>query len=252
MIGLFTPSGSRGRRARGGTVSLSTPGGASPVVGALFAPTLGNVVVFRTAVVGRGVADISPDAPHSEVDQFWGGTVGRGSLGLTPNLYSDSDSFHTPVASRGAKTLLPTKVTDADSFGGGVVTRGAVALTPSKYTDADTFYVPGMAQNGTPAFVQPDPYTDTDTFRVPTVGRGPVTLTASRYASSMTSYTATLNSAPVITSSDTANATLGDPAAFYTITATDAEQGTLTYSITGTDAQHFTVDPNTGAISIAA
>lgn len=60
------------------------------------------------------------------------------------------------------------------------------------------------------------------------------------------------NSAPVITSADAITVHSGTTASFYTATATDADNDTLTYSISGEDATRFTIDAATGALRFNA
>ncbi|MEV9498447.1 DUF4347 domain-containing protein [Aliarcobacter butzleri] len=63
--------------------------------------------------------------------------------------------------------------------------------------------------------------------------------------------TSATNDAPVITSSNSVSfqENTATNVAAYTITATDAENNTLTYSISGTDSQYFNINSTTGQIT---
>ena len=61
-----------------------------------------------------------------------------------------------------------------------------------------------------------------------------------------------VNSAPVITSANSATYTENDTSAAYTIAATDGDGDAVVYSITGADSALFTVDAVTGAVSFVA
>ena len=57
-----------------------------------------------------------------------------------------------------------------------------------------------------------------------------------------------MTDAPSFTSPDSVSVAENQTAA-YTAVATDADGDTLTYSLSGTDAALFTIDPNTGVVS---
>ena len=68
------------------------------------------------------------------------------------------------------------------------------------------------------------------------------------------SYTINLNVAPIITSSGAVSFNENTPIStvLYTATATDANNDTITYSLSGTDAAKFNINASTGAVTLKA
>lgn len=134
-----------------GTVTL-TPGRYDNTQ-SFYAPTVTSTV---TLVPGR----------YDNAQTFYSPTVTVAG-GLFPDRYDNQQTFYNPTVTRGSVTLTPALFTQTSSYFSPTVTRGTITLTPSLYTNTNNFYSPVITQGG--AVLQPSRYDNTNVFYAPTV-----------------------------------------------------------------------------------
>lgn len=138
---------------------------------------------------GPATQDLTQAARFDNSQTFYGPTVTRGAVTLTPALYTNTQTFYQPVVGQGgaAQTLLPNRYDNTQAFYTPAVTT-ATALTPSLYSNAQVFYSATVSTG--PVALAPARYDNAQTFYSATVTRGAVSLLPSLYENSQTFYSA--------------------------------------------------------------
>jgi hypothetical protein len=167
-----------------------------------------------------------------------------------PFISDDTDVFYAPVAT-GAGGLAAELFTESDTSYTQILT-GSYTATAGLFTDdTEAFYV-HLVTPGTVTVLEESTFTDTDTYYTQEIAAGAPALVASFFTDSDAFYAPTSNAVPFITSGATTTVAVGQSSVFYTLTASDPNSESLTYSITGDDAVWFDCDPDTGELTLAA